>query len=162
MTKLEKFKNVILDYKENLEYYSKQVDSFLRSFIYSIKNLITWFPIIWRDRWWDYYWFLVLIRFKLKLMEKNFRTKAFHLHADKDADNIKKCIDILDKLIEDNYFNELYDKFEKTSKAERDFISRSIEINREHNKIFEEEDKLIQSDINKLFDCLKRLREWWD
>lgn len=42
----------------------------IRDFKYGIRNLIDWFPIIWRDRDWDYHYLLVMLSFKLKRISR--------------------------------------------------------------------------------------------
>lgn len=58
---------------EDLEYWYRNL--FIFDVLYIIKNGIKNFwnyrRIIWNDRWYDYSFFLILIKFKLKLMIKN-------------------------------------------------------------------------------------------
>ena len=37
------------------------------------------------------------------MMEKNIRENGYHVHADRDADNIKRCIVLLDRIMDDEY-----------------------------------------------------------
>ncbi len=46
-----------------------KINNFFRSIKYGIKNLITWFPIIWKDRDWDHWYLYKILRFKLIQME---------------------------------------------------------------------------------------------
>ncbi len=115
-----------------------------RSFWYGVKNLIIWFPIIWKDRWWDYYFLFVLLRKKLSIMEKNFRKYGMYLYAEKDADKMKKCLLVLNRLIEDDYDVRAS---EKNSMKERKYHAEYLK----------------QQDIDYLFDTLrKNILTWWD
>ena len=46
-----------------------------RDFIEGIKNLIKWFPIIWKDRNWDHSYIYEILKFKLKKTFKPFNKK---------------------------------------------------------------------------------------
>ena len=39
---------------------------------YGIKNLITWFPVIWKDRDWDDYYILEILKFKINKTANSF------------------------------------------------------------------------------------------
>jgi hypothetical protein len=108
-----------------------------------VGNLKTWFPVIWHDRWWDHCFLYTLLRFKLILMERGFRKWGHSVAAEKDAKKIKTCVLLLDRLIKDDY----------------------ITYNRGDNirKSFEEEQKMVEQDLNLLFEMLrKNIRTWWD
>ena len=81
-----------------------KIKTIYRNIKTGIKNLIIWLPIIWKDRWWDYTFLYEILRFKLILMEKKFRNYGIHKFADRDADNIKRCIMILNRILDDNYY----------------------------------------------------------
>lgn len=108
-----------------------------------IRNLITWFPVIWRDRWWDHYFLYSILKKKLELMEKGFRTYGIGLHSEKDAKNMKKCILLLDRLINNDYID--YKR--------GDNLQASIE----------KEERMINQDLDLLFKIIRRqIRTWWD
>lgn len=54
-----------------------RLDSFMWNTVYAIKNLYLWFPIIIRQRDWDYVFLLKLIQFKLELMIKSNEYSTF-------------------------------------------------------------------------------------
>lgn len=108
-----------------------------------IKNLVFWFPVVWLDRWWDHSFLYSILRHKLKQMEKGFRMYGISVNSERDAKNIKKCILLLDRLINDDYID--YTK--------RDNVRKS----------FEEEQKAIEQDLDLLFKIIrKQIRCWWD
>ena len=73
-------------------------------FLYNgIRNLCIWFKVIWYDSPHDYHYFFVMLRKKLFLMEQFIRVKGCHEDHIEDADNIKECIRLLDKIIADDY-----------------------------------------------------------
>jgi len=69
---------------------------------YGVMNLIKWFPVIWTDRDWDYYFWLKINYKKLREMEKCIRDGC-HLNSERDADNIHKAMLAIERLISDDY-----------------------------------------------------------
>ena len=152
---------------------------FIRNIRIGIKNLIRWFPVIWNDRQWDSYYFFKIIRRKLEIMEPFYRYNAMFLRSESEADRMKVCIMLLDRIIEDNYHEMAYKKFDKkwgesemlfnedgslniayeNVKTEEDEKNKNKDIKESHNK----EEFLINQDIEYLFKILnKRIRFWWD
>jgi hypothetical protein len=78
-----------------------------------IKNLIMWFPAIWKDRQWDHQYIYMILRQKLHFQEQYIREHGIHVHNVRDADEIKICVDCLDRLIEDDYHSEAFKKHNK-------------------------------------------------
>lgn len=56
-----------------------------------IQNLITWFPIIWKDRQWDHYYLMVMLHKKLSLMEEHISKHRIHVGWERDVFKIKRC-----------------------------------------------------------------------
>jgi len=151
-----------------------------------IKNLITWFPIIWKDRNWDYEFFFDLLKFKLQLMEKNHRNCKVFCESDiKNADQIKKCIEITDRLILDEYtekslveHNKKWGELEVSDGESEDggltipIITHRERVITEQNKLNEREefikcteeaDLKQQKDIDLLFGIIKdNILRWWN
>ena len=63
----------------------------MRKFIYGIKNLIKWFPIIWKDRDWDYYYIMEIYKKKLLFTAKHMRKNGYHENSPKYAEQIENC-----------------------------------------------------------------------
>jgi len=79
----------------------------IRQFFQSVNNLIIWFPIIFKDRQWDDFYFFEIMRKKLFLMEQFYRgPKAHHLNALRDAENIHIAVTTLDRMQSMNYLEE--------------------------------------------------------
>jgi hypothetical protein len=74
-----------------------------RLVLYGIQNLIKYFNVIWNDRDWDFIYILTILKKKLECVEEHTRRYGYHENDIQDADNIKLCIDLIDKLIEDDY-----------------------------------------------------------
>ena len=76
-------------------------------------------------------------------MEKNFRLRGMSVNSEKDAHNIKKCVLLLDRLINDDYIN-----YNKEDNVRKSFI---------------EEQAMIEQDVELLFKIIrKQIRAWWD
>jgi len=112
-----------------------------------VKNLVFWFPVIWLDRWWDHSFLYPILRRKLEHMEENFRLGGCHKNNKKDAFKMKKCVLLLDRLINDAYID---------YKNERGWAPKiRFSFNKEH--------EMIEQDLDLLFKLLRRnIRTWWD
>ena len=70
---------------------------------YPLKNIWKWRKSIWHTRSWDYssiYW---LLRDQLSYVEESIRLYSYHLNKENDCRDIKICLHLLDRLIEDDY-----------------------------------------------------------
>ena len=81
----------------------------LNRFIVSVKNLIRWFPIIWKDRDWDDHYIWEILKFKLKNQAKYIGDNDRYVGAKRDAEKIMLCVRLIDKLQEEYYTMEYQD-----------------------------------------------------
>jgi hypothetical protein len=147
--------------------------------------LWNWFPTIWNDRNWDHHYIYVILKRKLELQENFIRNHGHHLNAEKDADRMKICILLLDRLIEDNYIIDAtkpHDKkwgegkfnFEpcedEPELSKLNIIYENVK-NAEDEKQQKKEYKIAaerannsrQNDLNHLFKIMNKYIEgWWD
>jgi len=147
--------------------------------INGIKNLFKYFKVIWNDRWYDSHFIFKLLKFKLELMEKNFRKNGIHLYAEKDADKMKLCILLLDRLIKDEYtenafryHNEKWGEPEFSTDDSSKFIITHKNVITEKDREQERKEFCIindktygmeKQDVNYLFSFLsKNILTWWD
>lgn len=147
-----------------------------------IKNLIKWTPVVWKDRDYDYQPLLEMMKFKLENMEDFFRNKGIAADAEERADEMKVCIDLLDRLINDVHFKEAYDAFHEkwgegkiTFEDEGEYCKMDINYSKVKTPEDEEEknkdlmhsakmeDIKRKNDMRDLFDTLYgKLLTWWD
>jgi len=149
-----------------------------------IENLFKWFLVIWRDRDWDHIFLFEILRFKISNMERNFRKYGHHEGSEKDADNMSKCVEVLHRLIEEDYSEEAFGEHDKkwgeasfklTDSDKKGFKQLLVERpniktkedeeqeRKEYRYCLKEEERLIKQDIDYLFDMLKKhVRGWWD
>ena len=69
---------------------------------HSIRNIIYWFPVIWKDHNWDYSFLLIILRHKLKAM----RLSAVHwgwTGHEEALEDIESAINIIDVLSNDEF-----------------------------------------------------------
>ena len=150
-----------------------------------IKNLIIWFPVIWKDRWWDHVFLYEIMRYKLHLMEKNLRVHGHHVKHIEDANKIKTCVVLLDRLIKDEYhdnaFKNHYKKWGQPVMEFKDWEEdpeyqvlkinypnvktdkdKEIEV-KGFKRMSEKEAELREQDLDMLFKLMrKNIQSWWD
>ena len=150
-----------------------------------IRNLINWFPVIWQDRNWDHYFIYVILRKKLQLMEHQIRTYGHHVRNEEDADNIKVCVNLLSRLIEDEYHEMAFGKHDekwgeielKTKPLEDNPELYSVDFHRdgiqtekdkeqerkEFSRAYNHETMLREQDLDLLFKNMRKyIQTWWD
>jgi hypothetical protein len=60
----------------------------------SIKNIIRWFPIIWKDRDWDESYIYTILQTKLKFQSKYIGDRDFHTTAKRDSEIMDLCVNL--------------------------------------------------------------------
>lgn len=153
--------------------------NFFRNLKKGIWNLVSWFSIVWNDRDWDYCFLYELLKFKLSRMEKYLQKYGHSLDVDKDADSIRKCVVILERLIRDDYAAEDWDwirrkwgdfEFVDTEDGHTKLTVSGVKTE-EENKEYgadvknccKNEEDMISKDLNDLFENMKiNIRRWWD
>jgi hypothetical protein len=76
-----------------------------------IKNLIIWFPIIFKDRNWDHFYMYKLIQFKLKMMSKYNSKYGNHVGDERNVERMNTCIKLIDKIINDTPYHSEYQEY---------------------------------------------------
>jgi hypothetical protein len=154
------------------------INSFIRNIKYGVHNLRYWLPVIWKDRNWDHQFIYDMLHHKMNSMEKSFRHGGFIGH-EKEADRIKVCVNLLDRLKKDEYgemaYKDYYDKwgepdFNVSDKGICTFIyskDPNDEDKNERDKDFRskmhKKEYMMDQDLGMLFDIMKkRIRYWWD
>ncbi len=100
------FKNPYLWWKFEGRYYHKDLYK-------GIKNLIQWFPVIWKDRDWDSYYIFRILEHKLKLQAKGIAKRDIHLNAQRDAGVMMTCVRLMEK-VRNGYYESEYLDYYKT------------------------------------------------
>ena len=117
----------------------------MKNFIQKIKNLIRWFPVIYKDHDWDHWFIYQILKTKLKYQSEHLRKYGNHVSADYDADRIDLCIRLIEKVQNEEYID--------VSLREPQWSMQSMEAaERKHNKARKLLFKVLEQNIEK----------WWD
>lgn len=90
------FKRIWLWWEFDGKYYHK----YLRQ---GIKNIIYWFPVIWKDRNWDDHYIFELLKHKLKAQAKYIGDRDFHTRAQQDAKRMRLCVKLIQICQDETY-----------------------------------------------------------
>lgn len=107
--KLMKFSNAKESWKTKVWYFLPYQ---VRQFITNIKNLIRWFPIIWKDKDWDDHYIWEILKFKLKNQAEYIGYHDRHVSAKRDAEIMMLCVRLIDKVQDEYYQSEYMDYHE--------------------------------------------------
>ena len=172
------FKKIRCKFKYEIRYWP-------RAFIKGIKNLIVWFPIVWLDRQWDHTYIYKVFRHKLHLTEKFTRKDGCHTKHIQDADKLKKCVLLLDRLLKDEYHENVFKShYKKWGEPKMEFEDlkdqpgySSLHINypnvktekddelesKEFRMKSKTEQEMKEQDLDLLFQIIrKNIQTWWD
>jgi len=151
----------------------------LRRLLYSIKNVIRWFPVIWRDRDWDHRYFFRIMQNKIKNMEHYSRVHGHLVSSETQANEMKRVYLLLKRLTGDIYNDMVFTEFDKKwgeatfSINEDDSLNITyeneltkedkVELLYDLHEAFKRENYLKKQDVNYLFDLIKKhVLNWWD
>jgi hypothetical protein len=109
------FERIVLWWKSEGRYYH-------RDFVSGVKNLIRWFPTIWRDRDWDDHFVWELMIKKITFQAKYIGDRDFHTRAKRDAEIMMTCVRLMEKVRDEYYTTEYMDYHE----TEYDFVDCDI------------------------------------
>lgn len=149
------------------------------------QSLFLWLPVIWKDRNWDHIYIYIVLRHKLHLTEQLIRHHGHHTKHVQDADKIKLCINLLDRLTNDEYHNIAFkNHYKKWGEPEfnwKDSKSHpgysELDINypkvktdnengierKDFKRCSHHEAKLREQDLDLLFKLIrKNIQTWWD
>jgi hypothetical protein len=99
------FKNPSLWWKFEGRYYHKD-------FINGIKNLIKWFPIIWRDRDWDPQYIYTILQHKLELQSDGIGKRDILVSSQRQTEIMRTCARLIQRIKDGVYEGEHMDYHE--------------------------------------------------
>jgi hypothetical protein len=103
------FERVTNWWKFEGRYYHKQL-------YYGIRNLIKWFPVIWKDRDWDQHYIYRVLEFKLTQQAYGIARRDIHTEAQCTAEKMLLCARLCKIQTEDLYGTEYLDYVELAHK----------------------------------------------
>jgi len=110
-----------------------------------VQNLYKWFWVIWKDRDWDHHYIFQVLKFKLEKQAKHLVKYGSHENAERDAELMMTCVKLINKIQNEEYYDELYKLDEKSPEALQAVIDKHEKAKR------------------LLFYILhERIERWWD
>ena len=94
---------------------------------YGVQNLYKWFWVIWKDRDWDHHYIFEVLKFKLEKQAKHLSERNWHESSKHDAELMMTCVRLINKLQNEEYYDELYNLDERSPEAIKTAIDK-------HNK----------------------------
>ena len=156
----------------------QKIKDFPRNVIYGIENLIKWAPVIWDDRQWDNQFIYKVFRHKLHLTEQCIRKHGHHVRNIEDADKIKTCVLLIDRLIEDDYLEKVSKRYyEKWGRPDFNIKDGFLDIkypnvktkkdkeqeSKDYKRLINKEQEMKKQDLDLLFKTMnKHIQSWWD
>ena len=104
-TKLSFFRKIYLWWKFEARYYHKD-------FTHGVKNLIRWFPVIWKDRDWDDHYIWEIWKKKLSFQAEHIYKHGHHVNNVYDAERMRICVRLIDDIQHEFYSSEFMDYHE--------------------------------------------------
>lgn len=83
----------------------------VQGFFENVHRVISWIPIVWKDRDWDYAYLLNIIRYKLGRMEYGFEHFDIGAEAQKRAREVHIANLLLDRIKKDEYDSQYEDAY---------------------------------------------------
>jgi hypothetical protein len=96
------FRRIYLWWEHDGKYYHKYFKT-------GVKNIIYWFPIIWKDRNWDSHYIFEIMKHKLSAQANYIGTNDRHTRAQQDARRMRLCVKLMSKVQEEDYTMEYMD-----------------------------------------------------
>jgi hypothetical protein len=78
-----------------------------------VKNLIYWFPIIWKDRNWDSHYIFDIMKHKLSGQADYIGRRDIHTRAQEDAKRMRLCVKLMG-LVQDEFYSGEYTDYHNT------------------------------------------------
>lgn len=107
----------------------------MKEWLYGIKNIVTWIPVIWGDRDYDWEFLAKIMEFKFRKMSEYHTKWGVTINKDKMAQELMTCAELIKRLREDD-------------PADISLVA--------HEARMEEWEKMLGDMIGK------KLRTWWD
>jgi hypothetical protein len=129
------FKNPRLWWKFEGRYYHKDL-------YYGVRNLIKWFPVIWKDRDWDFSYIYKVLQFKLEQQAYGIGSRDIHVGASRNAEIMRMCARLCKLQQEGEYEMEYLDylqqdiEFVPTDETKKWYTMESTQISDDLDEYF--------------------------
>jgi len=156
----------------------------LKGIYVGIRNIISYIPILFSDRDYDWYFLIAILKFKLTRMEKLHREEGHGLYSHRVAKKINTCRILCGRIMKDSYttldqlnHEKIYGEIRMVSFPIEGSTNRKLHF--KYSKVDTEEeteiasakmidiakrnDDLRKKDIDYLFNTIKKdITKWWD
>lgn len=147
-------------------------------FMERLRNVYKWSKFIWNQGDYDPIYFYETLKFKLEQMVKCFKESSNQYgNVEKDVKDMNKCIEILDRIINEDYVPEDWynynkkwgkiiwiptDKGYKLTRENIKTLEDKKKADEESINIYKKEEELRKQDLKNLYEILeKELDCWW-
>lgn len=128
-----------------------------------IHNLWAYRKFLWTDRWYDDHYLYFMMREKLRHDRGMYKKYSLNLHSQDQINSMKRCILVLDRIINDNYFDNALYFYEKEHPDWYGDITRDIPDRKWFRRCSDKASKQRQQDIDYLWSLVgKYSKSWWD
>lgn len=147
-----------------ISYFRKKIKYIFRS----ISNLISWFPIIFKDRNWDHFYFHIIMKKKLERMRDYHINFGHCVNSHITAQKINTCIKLLDRIIKDDFSNEEFwkDVNHEWIELDEEYVELKTVSKYSQEEIsaqIKKENALRRKYVKTLYSILgKRVETFWD
>lgn len=95
----------------------------IREFRRSVKNIIRWFPIIWKDRDWDDSYIFEVLKHKIKFTAEYTKKRQFYNGWKREVELMELCVKLIER-IQNEYYQDLAHDYinNKYGKSEWEFL----------------------------------------
>ena len=100
----------------------------LRNFFKSIHNLIIWFPVIWKDRDYDYVYIYDVLQMKLNKQAQFMKKSNYTESSLRDAELMLTCVNLIELIKTEHYIDELTDLVYDVRNCDEDTISKQLDF----------------------------------
>ncbi len=94
-------------------WWRREAKFYHKDFVRGVKNLIRWFPVIWKDRDWDDYYIWALMINKLSFQAVYIRKNGIHLNHIRDAQRMELAVRLM-KLVSEEHYHAAYTEYHKS------------------------------------------------
>lgn len=155
----------------------------LRDLYNSIRRIIHWLPILWKDGWWDSCFLLQIMETKLRYDATRYKNMGNHVGAERKAKQMRTAASLCNRLYEQEYTTPWDKENIEAANAFFDYMETHTEVfgnkglTAHTSRGYEEpkrlhdasrwaakrEDEMKQQDLDLLCKILqKHLFKWWD
>lgn len=81
----------------------KRIKYFIGDLFDYIKNIIKWSPILWKDKNYDYFYILEVLKFKIENTSEYIEKHKRYIGFERDVERMNTCVRLIDKIQNQSY-----------------------------------------------------------